>query len=102
MLWKLSGPDRAALYLVALGTRFRRNELRSLKPEAFVLDADPPTITVTAAYSEAASSATGTDPVALGYNNLTAQGHRARDGTGRNLSVSVTSDDVNSKSNLDV
>jgi integrase len=52
VLWKLSGPDRAALYLVALGTGFRRNELRSLKPEAFALDGDSPTITVAAAYSK--------------------------------------------------
>ena len=49
---KTSGPDRAALYLVALGTGFRANELRSLTPEAFRLDDDPPTVTVVAAYSK--------------------------------------------------
>ena len=52
VLWKLSGADRAVLYLVAIGTGFRRNELRSLKPEAFALDTEPPTITVAAAYSK--------------------------------------------------
>ncbi len=49
---KLTGPDRAALYLVALGTGFRANELRHLTPDAFDLDGDPPTITVKAAYSK--------------------------------------------------
>jgi integrase len=49
---KLSGPDRAALYLVALGTGFRANELRSLRPEAVRLGGEPPTITVAAAYSK--------------------------------------------------
>jgi integrase len=37
---------------VAAGTGFRANELRSLTPESFDLDADPPTITVQAAYSK--------------------------------------------------
>jgi integrase len=49
---KTTGPDRAALYRVALGTGFRANELRSLRPEAFHLDGDPPTVTVAAAYSK--------------------------------------------------
>ncbi len=49
---KVSGPDRAALYRVAAGTGFRANELRSLTPESFDLDADPPTVTVKAAYSK--------------------------------------------------
>jgi integrase len=48
----LTGPDRAALYRVAAGTGFRANELRSLTPESFDLDSDPPTVTVKAAYSK--------------------------------------------------
>ena len=52
MVLKTTGPDRAALYLVALGTGFRANELRSLTPEAFRLDGNPPTVTVAAAYSK--------------------------------------------------
>src|SRR5207244_11235050 len=49
---KTKGPDRAALYRVDAGTGFRANELRSLTPESFDLDADPPTVTVKAAYSK--------------------------------------------------
>ncbi|MCK4600816.1 MAG: tyrosine-type recombinase/integrase, partial [Phycisphaerae bacterium] len=48
----LSGADRAMLYRLAMGTGFRRNELRSLTPESFELDADPPTVIVEAAYSK--------------------------------------------------
>ncbi len=52
-MWlSISGTDRARLYLVAAGTGFRANECRSLTPESFALDADPPTISVTAAYSK--------------------------------------------------
>jgi len=48
----LSGTDRAMLYRLAMGTGFRRNELRSLTPESFDIDADPPTVTVQPAYSK--------------------------------------------------
>jgi integrase len=48
----ISGRDRAMLYRIAVGTGFRRNEIRSLTPESFDLDADPPTVTVEAAYSK--------------------------------------------------
>ncbi|HEU5117360.1 MAG TPA: tyrosine-type recombinase/integrase, partial [Isosphaeraceae bacterium] len=48
----LSGPDRAALYRVALGTGFRAGELRSLTLESFDLTSNPPTVTVKAAYSK--------------------------------------------------
>jgi len=48
----MTGPDRAILYQVAVGTGFRANELRNLTPESFDLDADPPTVTVEAAYSK--------------------------------------------------
>jgi hypothetical protein len=48
----MTGPDRAMLYRVALGTGLRAGELRSLTPEAFDLDTDPPTVTVAASYSK--------------------------------------------------
>ncbi len=48
----LTGEDRAALYRLALGTGFRANELRSLRPESFDLDATQPTVTVKAGYSK--------------------------------------------------
>ena len=51
-LYGISGPDRAMLYRLAVGTGFRRNELRNLTPECFDLDSAPPTITVEAAYSK--------------------------------------------------
>jgi integrase len=40
------------VYRLALGTGFRAKELRSLTPQSFNLDGDPPTVTVAAAYSE--------------------------------------------------
>ncbi len=40
----LTGPDRAIVYAVALGTGYRLGELCSLTPESFHLDDDPPTI----------------------------------------------------------
>jgi integrase len=43
---KLSGPDRAILYELALGTGFRANELRSLTTGHFNLESEPPTVTV--------------------------------------------------------
>jgi integrase len=52
VVWGVSGPDRATLYRVALGTGFRRGELASLTRESFDLSADPPTVTVRAAYSK--------------------------------------------------
>jgi integrase len=48
----VDGTERVMLYLVAVGTGFRANELRSLTPESFDLDADPPTVTVQAGYSK--------------------------------------------------
>jgi len=48
----LPGPDRAMVYRVALGTGLRAQELRTLTPESFDLDADPPTVAVAAAYSK--------------------------------------------------
>lgn len=48
----LDGPDRAILYRLAMGTGFRADELRTLTPERFHLDADPPSVTVLACYSK--------------------------------------------------
>src|SRR5262249_25832325 len=48
----MSGPDRAILYRLAVGTGFRADELRSLTPASFDLDAELPTVTVAAAYSK--------------------------------------------------
>jgi len=40
------------VYRLALGTGFRAKELRSLTPESFDLEGEPPTVTVNAAYSK--------------------------------------------------
>ena len=48
----LPGPCRTALYLAAGGTGLRAAELASLTPGSFDLGADPPTVTVAAAYSK--------------------------------------------------
>src|SRR5262249_6842336 len=48
----LTGPDRAGPYLVAAGPGLRADELRTLTPESFALDGDPPTVTVRAAFSK--------------------------------------------------
>ncbi len=48
----MTGKDRAILYRVAIWTGFRAAELRSLTRESFDLQADPPTVTVAAAYSK--------------------------------------------------
>jgi integrase len=43
--WGLTGEERSMVYATALGTGFRAGELRSLTPESFNLDSEPPTIT---------------------------------------------------------
>jgi site-specific recombinase XerD len=48
----LTGDDRAMLYLVALNTGLRANELASLTVSSFKLDDESPTVTVEAAYSK--------------------------------------------------
>ena len=48
----LTGPERALLYLIAINTGLRANELASLMPVNFDLASDPPTVTVEAAYSK--------------------------------------------------
>jgi integrase len=49
---KLSGPDRAMLYIVAAGTGFRKEELASLADTNFKLEGDKPTVTVKGAYTK--------------------------------------------------
>ena len=49
---RMNYPDRAWAYRIAAGTGFRAGEVASLTPESFDLDAEPPTVTVEAAYSK--------------------------------------------------
>ena len=49
---KMTGADRAMLYILAAWTGYRRKELASLSRSSFKLAADPPKVTVTAAYSK--------------------------------------------------
>ena len=48
----MTGPARARLYALALGTGFRASELSSLTPKRFNQAVDPPTLTITAAYAK--------------------------------------------------
>jgi Phage integrase family len=48
----VSGPDRAILYRIAHGTGFRAKELRTLTPERFRLEDDPPIVTSLACYTK--------------------------------------------------
>lgn len=48
----ISGRDRAMLYLVAVCTGFRANELSSLTPRSFRLEEDPPAVVLGAAFSK--------------------------------------------------
>jgi integrase len=48
----LTGQDRVMVYSTALNTGLRASELGSLSPQSFDLDADPPMVTVEAAYSK--------------------------------------------------
>ena len=61
----MSGPDRARLYALALGTGFRASELASLTPERFDLTASPPTATVQAAFTKNRKEAVQPLPAAL-------------------------------------
>ncbi len=47
-LWKVSGADRAMIYLVAVGSGLRWSELRSLTRSSFDLEQNPATVTVQA------------------------------------------------------
>ena len=55
---QMSGPDRARCYELAMGTGLRASELATLTPERFDLIADPPTVTVPAAYTKNGREAT--------------------------------------------
>lgn len=48
----LTGLDRYMIYATALQTGLRSGELRSLTPESFNLDEQPPTLSLSAAYSK--------------------------------------------------
>jgi integrase len=48
----MTGVDRSILYATALGTGFRAGELRSLTPESFDVDCNPPTVTCMASYTK--------------------------------------------------
>jgi integrase len=48
----LTGETRELIYLLAANTGLRANEIASLTAASFDLDGDPPTVTVTAAYSK--------------------------------------------------
>ena len=65
----MSGKDRHALYLTAVGTGLRAAELASLTPRSFKLDEVHPTVTVEAACSKHRREDVlplHPDPVALG------------------------------------
>ena len=49
---RLSGPDRAILYIIAGYTGYRRGEIGSITATSFDFDADPPTLTVKAGHSK--------------------------------------------------
>jgi len=49
---KMTGPDRAMLYRVALGSGLRASEIRTLNIGRCLLDNNPPTLVVKAAYSK--------------------------------------------------
>jgi len=61
----MTGPDRAMVYALAAGTGFRREELRTLTPERFNLDSDPPTVRVLACYAKNGNQAVQPLPHAL-------------------------------------
>jgi len=64
----LSGPDRAMLYRLAHGTGFRAKELRTITPESFRLNDDPPTVKVLACYTKNRQEAI--QPIAMGLADL--------------------------------
>ena len=51
-LYGMDGPERELLYWLAVESGLRSNELRSLTRASFALEAEPPTVTVDAAYSK--------------------------------------------------
>lgn len=61
----MTGPDRAMLYALAIGTGLRSAELRTLSPERFDFGSDPPTVTVLACYAKSDKEAIQPLPAAL-------------------------------------
>ncbi len=61
----MTGPDRARVYTLAMGTGFRASELASLTPERFDLAGEPPTATVAACYTKNGKEAVQPLPPAL-------------------------------------
>ena len=55
---KMTGSQRCLCYAVALGTGLRRNEMGSLTPESFHLDADPPVVTLSGTHTKNRKQAT--------------------------------------------
>ena len=55
------------LYTLALGTGFRADELATLTADRFALDADPPTVTVTACHAKNGTEAV--QPIAAGLSD---------------------------------
>jgi integrase/recombinase XerD len=53
----VTGPERATLYRLAMGTGFRAEELRTLTPERFALEGPEPTVTVLACYAKSGKEA---------------------------------------------
>jgi integrase len=51
-LGRMRGEDRAIVYRLAAFTGLRAQEIASLTPQSFALDADPPTVSVEACYSK--------------------------------------------------
>jgi len=49
---RMSGPERALLYWLAVESGLRANELRSLNRQSFDLDAEPATVTLEAGYAK--------------------------------------------------
>jgi integrase len=54
----LDGRERHHVYLIAMTTGFRAEEVASLAPESFALDADPPTATLPARVTKNKNTAT--------------------------------------------
>lgn len=50
--YKMTGPERALLYRMAVETGLRAGKIRSPTPQSFNLAGDPPTATVEAGYSK--------------------------------------------------
>lgn len=50
--YKMTGPERALLYRLAVETGLRAGEIRNLTPQSFDLEGEPRSVTVEAAYSK--------------------------------------------------